>query len=132
MRYAPRQYAAALRQAILESSPAAQEKVLDNFAAVLKENGDLTKIDEIETEFLNYEKEAKGIKIADVSTARELSGEQEQQIIKELNEYVGGQVELRKKIDEGLIGGVVIRMGDELIDGSVKKNLKDLKESLTK
>lgn len=105
---------------------------MDNFVSVLKENGDLGKIDEIEREFFNYEREAKGIKVAKVTTAKELSGAEEQWIIKELNDYVGGRVELKKRVDQGLVGGVVIRLGDELIDGSVKKNLKDLKEQLSK
>lgn len=130
MKFTSKQYAIALHHALFESKPDDQEKILDNFAQVLKQNGDIGRMDEIEQEFFTYEKEAKGIKMADVTSAHELSTNQEQEIIKELNEHIGGQVELRKKIDEGLIGGVVIRVGDELIDGSVKKNLKDLKSKL--
>ncbi len=130
MRFTPKQYAQALHQAIFESAPADQEKILDNFVTVLKENGDLGRLDEIEKEFFSCEREAKGIKLAEVTTAKALKDTEEQKIIGELNKYVGAQVELKTKIDEGLLGGVVVRIGDEFIDGSVRRNLKDLKEQL--
>lgn len=132
MKYSAKQYAQALHQAILESAAADQEKILDNFVAVLKENGDFARIAEIEREFLGYEREQKGVKLAEVTTARKLTEREEHALVKDLNEYVKGQVELRAKVDQGLVGGVVVRIGDELIDGSVRKTLKDLKEQLVK
>lgn len=130
MRYSPKQYAQALHQAIFESRPADQEKILDNFVTLLKQNQDLGMLDQIEAAFFAFERELKGVKLAEVTTARNLGREEESKLIRELNEYVGGQVELKKKIDEGVVGGVLIRIGDELIDGSVRRNLKDLKEQL--
>jgi F-type H+-transporting ATPase subunit delta len=132
MKYTTSQYAMALHQAIAETKPIDQEKVLDNFVSVLKKNGDLAKIDEIEREFFKYEREAKGIKLAEVTTAKRLSGSDEEKLIKDLNEYVSGQVELKTKVDEGLVGGIVIRLGDEMIDGSVRKSLRELKNELIK
>lgn len=126
MRYSPKQYAQALHQAISESAPADQEKILDNFAQILKHSGDLSKLDEIEKEFLSLQ----GIKQAQVTSARPFSEGEEKRIISELNEYVGAKVELKKKVDEGLLGGVVIKIDDELIDGSVRRSLKDLKNTL--
>lgn len=132
MTFTPKQYAAALHQAVFESKPSDQEKILENFAMILKENGDLGFFPEIESEFYKYEREAKGIRLAEVTAARELSKTEEQRVIEELNEYVGGKVELKKQIDEGLLGGIVVRLDDELIDGSVKKKLQDLKNTLIK
>lgn len=129
-RYTPKQYARALHQAIVESRPEDQDIILDNLVAILKESGDFGKIDQIEEEFLSCEREVQGIRIAEVTSAKELSVGEEKKIIKDLNAYVGGKVELKKKIDAGLIGGIVIKVGDELIDGSVKKSLEDLKSRL--
>lgn len=131
-RIQPKQYAVALHQAIFESAPTDQDKILDNFVGILKENGDLSKLDEIEQDFFAYEQQVKHIQVANVISARELTKEEEAKIIKELNEYVGTKVELKKQVDEGLVGGVVIKIGDELIDGSLRRSLKDLKERLTK
>lgn len=132
MKYSPQQYAQALHQAIFESKPADQEKVLDNFVLTLKQNNDLGLIDEIENEFYNCERVRKNVKLAEITTARELSSEEGNRLLKELNEYVGGEVELKKKVDAGLVGGVIVKIEDELIDGSVKRSLKELKELLIK
>ena len=126
-----RQYALALYQAITEVSDQEQDKVLDNFVSALRKNNDLGMLDEVEKEFVNYDREAKGVKLAVVTTARQLSREEERDLIKGLNKHVSGKVELKQKVDEGLVGGIMIRIDDELMDGSVKKKLKDLKSKLT-
>ena len=129
-KYTPKQYAEALHLAIHESNPKNQEKILDNFVVVLKSNGDLGLIDDIEDEFLNLYRAQKGIKQAEITTAKPLGRDEEAKLIKDLNEYVGGRVELKKKVDEGLIGGIVVKIGDEVLDGSVKNTLQELKNRL--
>ncbi|MDP3740877.1 MAG: ATP synthase F1 subunit delta [bacterium] len=131
MRFTAKQYALALHSAVSEAKPSDQDRILDNFVKLLKENRDLEMIDEIEKEFLDYDRSVHGVKIAQVSTARELSEAEESRIVDELNEHVAAKVELKKKIDKGLIGGVLIKIDDELIDGTVKGNLRDLKNILT-
>ena len=126
MKYTPKQYAEALHQVISETAPAGQDKVLDNFAALLREDAAFGLMDEIEKEYLRLS----GIRTAEVTSASPLGSREEAAIIERLNAYVGGKVELRKKVDEGILGGVVIRMDDELLDGSVRKNLNDLKKEL--
>ena len=126
MEFSAKQYAQALHEAVSETKPQEQEKILDNFAQILKHNGDLSKIDEIEKEFLSL----RGIRQVQITSTRAFSEAEEKRIISELNEYVGAKVELRKKVDEGLLGGVVIKVDDELIDGSVRMSLKDLKNKL--
>lgn len=126
MRLTAKQYAQALHEAISESTPADQEKILDNFAQILHDNADLSKINQIEKDFLSLQ----GIKQVQVSSARAFSEAEEKRIISELNEYVGVKVELKKKVDEGLLGGLVIKVDDELIDGSIAGSLKDLKNKL--
>jgi F-type H+-transporting ATPase subunit delta len=132
MKYTAVQYAIALHQAVFESAVADQEKVLDNFVAILKDNGDLGRVDEIEGEFFKYERDCQGIKEAHVISARKLTDREEGEIIRELNRYVNGQVELKKQIDEGLVGGIMVKIGDVLIDGSVRKSLKELRDQLVK
>ncbi len=132
MTFSPKQYATALYQAISESAPADESKILDTFATVLKENGDLGKLDDIEREFIEESKVVGGERMAEVTSAKKLSQSEEAKIIRELNDYLGHKVELKTKVDARLLGGVVIKVGDELIDGSVKKTLRDLKNQLVK
>ncbi len=132
MTYSPKQYAQALHQAIFESRPEDEGRILDNFAQLLKSNGDLLKADAIEQEFFNYEREIKEVQTAEVTSAKKLSAAEEERILKELNAYVGGKVELKKQVQAGLVGGVVIKLGDLLLDGSVRRTLEDLKNQLIK
>lgn len=115
-----------------DTSPKDQEKVLDNFVKVLAENNDLRLFDQIEQEFHKLDLAKQGIKQVEVTSAHPLNKENEKAILDELNKLVKGKVELKKEVDERLIGGVVIRMEDQVIDASVKNQLEQLKETLGK
>ena len=130
MKYTVPQYAQALYEALHGTKDMDHEKILDNFARLLQQNGDLGKFSQIEEAFVKHEKTAKGIKAADVITARKLSGTEQEKLIRELNDYLGTKVDLKKKVDEGILGGVIIQVEDKLIDGSIKRNLQDLKNNL--
>lgn len=130
MRLTPGQYANALYKSLSSSSEDDQDKIVTRFAEILNANNALGLIDEIEEEFRRFDSEAKGIRTAEVTSAKALTEKEEKALIRELNNYVAGRVEIKKKVDEGLIGGVVVRLDDELIDGSVKRRLKELNDKL--
>jgi F-type H+-transporting ATPase subunit delta len=72
-----------------------------------------------------------GIVYADVTTAEPLS-EAGQTIVQEkLSELIGKQVRLRTKVDPSIIGGIIALIGDQLIDGSVTNQLRQLRERLS-
>lgn len=72
--------------------------------------------------------EAKGYVIAEIKTARKLSESEEKILSEKIAEWVGKEVFLKKEVDEELIGGIIIKIGDLLIDNSVLKKLKNLAE----
>lgn len=130
MKYTAEQYAAALHQAIGESRAEDQEKVLNNFVQILRERQDLPLVDEIEKVYLLLDKKAQGVANGEIFTAKPLSEPAQAELVKKLNRYIAGKAELKAKVDEGLIGGFVVRVGDTLIDGSVKKGLSELKKEM--
>lgn len=130
MKFTAKQYAAALFESLHSTISKDHDKVLDNFVKLLGENGDLKMHPEIEAEYQRIDLKSKGTTLANVTTAHNLSKEAEKDLIKELNTLIKGKVELKKKIDEGLIGGVVVQMEDTIIDASVKKSLENLKTNL--
>lgn len=132
MKFSAKQYAQALMDSLESVGPKDQDRVLDNFAKVLAENNDLRMYEAIEEEFHKLELQKKGIKQVEITSARPLSHQNEKEIIEELNQLVKGKVELKKKVDEQLIGGVVIQMEDQIIDVSVKNQLDQLKNNLSK
>ncbi|MBI2355624.1 MAG: ATP synthase F1 subunit delta [Candidatus Doudnabacteria bacterium] len=130
MKFSARQYAAALHEVAINTSPKDLDKILDNFVRILSENNDLRMFGEIEAEFHKKELESKGIKQAEVASSHPLNSDNEKQIVEVLNKYLKGKVELKKKIDENLIGGVVVAVDDLMIDASVKKSLAELKKNI--
>ncbi len=132
MKFSAKQYAKALMDAIHETNPKDQDQVLDNFAKVLAENNDLRLYDQIAEEFHKLDLAKQGIKQVEVTSAHPLSRENEKAIVDELNKLVKHKIELKKQVDDRLIGGVVIQMEDQVIDASVKNQLEQLKNNLSK
>jgi F-type H+-transporting ATPase subunit delta len=87
-------------------------------------------IRETEAEFVTLANEARGIILAEATSATELSDDQEARLISKLSETTGKRVELSRKVDPSLIGGLLVRMGDTVIDGSIRGQLEALRERL--
>ena len=99
---------------------------------MLTEKGRFTEIDDVLYFFLDRVKEHKNIGTAYVSTAIELSEAQKQAVEKRLLEttkYV--EFEMHYSVDTDLIGGMVIRIGDRVVDSSIKTKLYDLTRELS-
>jgi F-type H+-transporting ATPase subunit delta len=71
-----------------------------------------------------------GIAVADVTTAVPLDASGEAMVKAQLKTMIGQEVELRTHVDPSIIGGLVVRIGDNLIDGSVSDRLRRLHERL--
>lgn len=67
--------------------------------------------------------------VAQVRTAAELDDATRERLAARLAEKTGKNVQLDVAVDESLIGGVVVRVGDTIYDGSVKGRLADLRET---
>lgn len=81
--------------------------------------------------FVNLVKEEKKIGKADVTTATQLSDAQKAKVEQKLlqtTEYKS--FEMCYHVDESLIGGMIIRIGDRVVDSSVKTKLYDLTRNL--
>ncbi|MCX7970071.1 MAG: ATP synthase F1 subunit delta [Negativicutes bacterium] len=81
--------------------------------------------------------EERSVAEAEVTTAYPLTDRQRQKLVARLTEMVnapdrGGEVKvvLKEKIDPGMVGGIIVRMGDRLIDGSVGRQLAALSRRL--
>lgn len=72
-----------------------------------------------------------GIAIADVTTAEPLNDAERDVVTTQLKRLIGKDIELRTKTDPAMIGGIIARVGDQLIDGSVVTRLRRLRARLT-
>ena len=88
-------------------------------------------IDDILDYFLTEVKKYKGIGVATVTTAVPLKEEQCKKIEKKLLDTTNFKsMEMHYKQDETLIGGMVIRIGDRVVDSSISTKLNELQKEL--
>jgi F-type H+-transporting ATPase subunit delta len=81
------------------------------------------------TEFLRQYDLLKNNLTAEVTTVSELNDTQRKEFIKIVADATGKNVRLQEKVNENLIGGYILKVGDRQLDTSVKKRLNDLKVS---
>ena len=74
--------------------------------------------------------EARNVRNAEVTAAKELTVADLAAIKAKLTTLTGKEIRLTSKVDPSLMGGLVVRLGDKVIDGSVTKRLELLKEAL--
>ena len=101
-----------------------------NFIKLLSEKSRLPLIPVIAEIYEAFKAEQEKSVEAQVVSAFELSAEQQQLLVDALRKRLNREVTLKVEIDKRLIGGVVIRTGDLVIDGSLRGKLAKLAESL--
>lgn len=68
--------------------------------------------------------------VAEVRSAIELTSEQTERLREALNRATGKDVEVKVVVDPSVLGGIVARVGDLVIDGSVRHRLEQLREQI--
>ena len=97
------------------------------------EKGRYSKIDSVFEYFIGLVKEEKKIGIAYIATAVELSEAQKEAVMQRLLQTTKYEsFEMNYQVDASLIGGMVIRIGDRVVDTSIKTKLYELSKSLKK
>jgi F-type H+-transporting ATPase subunit delta len=81
--------------------------------------------------FAQLVRRERGIALAEVRTALPLDDEQRDDVLARLRELTEKQVEINEVVDESLIGGITVRIGDQLYDASVRNRLERLRARLT-
>jgi F-type H+-transporting ATPase subunit delta len=101
-----------------------------NFLYVVIDHRRVAILSEIREAFRTLTFERMGMVEANISAARELPPGQREKVAAGLGRLTGKQVQCRFSVDEGLIGGVVARIGSTIYDGSVQGQLKALRRRL--
>ncbi len=108
-------------------------KELCGFVILLVTNGRFNDIEDVFEYFIHQVKEHKRIGVAYVETAVELTDEQKQQIVKKLLDTTDYEsFEMVYAVDRTLIGGMVIRIKDRVVDSSIRAKLEDVRNNLMK
>jgi F-type H+-transporting ATPase subunit delta len=103
---------------------------LRNFVRVLAEHKRMQILPEIASLFEVLRADAEKTALVEVDSAFELSDKQQENIISSLKKRLGRDIKLVCKINKDLLGGVVIRTGDQVIDGSARTRLGEMATAL--
>jgi F-type H+-transporting ATPase subunit delta len=101
-----------------------------NFIKVLAENQRLLVLPEIAAIFEVLKSEAEKSVDVVVDSAFELSAAQQEKIVSSLKKRMGREIKLSCKVNKELLGGVVVRAGDKVIDGSARTRLSEMANAL--
>src|ERR1700740_3316379 len=105
MRFNHKQYGQALYEAFHDTKSSDHDKIIANFIEVLKSNGDLAEYEKIVEVYEDYDRKQRGVKEVKVTTARDVTINKD--LLTHLNDMVGGDVEVKQKVDSNLIGGIM-------------------------
>jgi F-type H+-transporting ATPase subunit delta len=131
MKVSPTQYARTLLELTENKSEQEVSVVVKKFAEQLKKDGQMKNIRAIMEKFSDLHDKAHGRVIAHV-TSRTLMTQDALAKVESfvMEKYDAKEVIIENIVDMNIKGGVVIRVGDEILDGSIKKQLDNLKKVL--
>jgi F-type H+-transporting ATPase subunit delta len=121
---------AAQKLALVERALAGVDPLVLNLAQLLVRRRRTSLGPQIAQAFQELIDEAKGISHAIVTSAVPLNEQDRAAVQRRLIEITGGQIAMETEVDESILGGLVVRIGDRLIDGSTKNRLLALKRRL--
>jgi F-type H+-transporting ATPase subunit delta len=105
-------------------------KVMSSFLLLLFDKGRFGFLSDINEFYKKLADELKGVMRASLVSATELSSETVEKIRTTLSKKTGKDIILEVEQDPSLIGGIVSRIGDLVLDGSIKTQLLNMRESL--
>ncbi len=105
-------------------------RVMKSFLMLLFEKGRIGFLNSINGFYQKLVDEFKGVARANIVSANVLSTEAVEKIRSALSKMTGKEIALEVGEDADLIGGIVTRIGDQILDGSIKTQLVNMRESL--
>jgi F-type H+-transporting ATPase subunit delta len=101
-----------------------------NFMLLIIDKGRIDLLKAMGEYYHQLAREAKGIIEVQVETAFELASEDRAKLAAKLKQMTGKEVEMKEMVNRTLIGGIRVRIGDKVIDGSIQRHLERMKETL--
>jgi len=102
----------------------------NNLVHLLEQRGKATLARDIQMVFQEMLDERRGVAHAIVTTAVPLADDERKVIAAKLSSLTNKQVDVTSVVDPSIIGGIIARIGDQLVDGSTRSRLAALKRSL--
>ena len=120
------------KAAILRDLAGDEEPLLANFLQLAAEKGRAGEIEEIAAEFERLMAREERRLTVELTTARELSDDEAEAIVRQIEQAAGRKVEATRHVDPDLVGGIVLQAGSLRVDASVRGRLERLRRELVK
>lgn len=101
--------------------------ITEGLISMLVDNKRIGMLNEVALKYIILNEQLKGQDVALVTTAVPLTPELEKKVLKEIGKHTANKVTLKNKIDESIIGGFVLRIGDLQYDASIVNKLNNLR-----
>lgn len=101
-----------------------------NFLALLADKGRLAALPDIQQVYAELLDEAQGVVRGKLTTATKLSSARRKDILAKLEQRTGKKLVLGYAEDKAILGGIVLKVGDKVLDASLRAQLKLLKEQI--
>jgi F-type H+-transporting ATPase subunit delta len=104
---------------------------VQNLVQLLLRRGRIEQLPRVAAEFRRLDDRRQGVTNATATSAEALQPDEIEALTTRLEQSTGGRIALDVQVDPSLLGGLVVRIGDRLIDGSVRGRLERLRNQLT-
>jgi len=101
-----------------------------NLIGLMLRRGRIEQLPRVAAEFRRLDNARQGITVTTATSASPLTPDEIRALTTRMEQFTGGPVELELQVDPSLLGGLVVRVGDRLIDGSVRGRLERLRNQL--
>ena len=106
------------------------QQLLANTLQLMLDRGRFAAVPELNQAYDALAIVEEGVVEVEVISAAELSPETEKKIAARVQEATGRRVEMARRVDPDILGGLVLRIGDIIVDGSVKARIRQLRRRL--
>jgi len=133
MKISVKQYAKALFESVEGKTDSQVKDVIENFVKLLAKKNDLKKAEKIINSLISMRDESEGLVRAEITSLEDLNSS----TVSAVKDFIAKSakaktVVLEQKINKKILGGIVIKFRDKILDGSLKTRLGELKEKLVK
>ncbi len=102
------------------------------FVRLLCERGHIRHLEEVVRAYIEMEQELHRRAVAEVVSAAPLTDDERERLLQKLERISGRTVTLECSVDPTLLGGVIVHMDGKVLDGSLQRRLRDMKEGINR
>jgi F-type H+-transporting ATPase subunit delta len=106
------------------------DPITTNFVGVLARNGRKKELRAVIRAFRRLASEHRGETTAEIVTARPLNDDQLGQLRQQLRTRAGREVNIDAQVDPAILGGIVVKLGSQMIDASIRTKLNRLAQAM--